>query len=224
MAFSRGEIRKILSAAGVAEEAIEEASTKLVKLHMDVVDPLKAENDSIGTKDKAIEKLRSQLEKAETELETYKSEDYKTKYETEKASGEKLKKEYEDYKTEQGRKAARTAKESAFKDILKDANIPEKHYAKIIKYSDIDSLELDDKGKITTAKDVLKAVKDEWSDHIETTTEEGAPASKPPANTGGTSKPLTKAEIYARDDKGHYKLSSEERQKAIAENPAEFGI
>lgn len=217
MAFSRGELRKILSAAGVADEAIEEASTKLVKLHMDVVEPLKTENDSIGSKDKAIENLKSKLEKAETELEALKADDYKTKYEAEKSSVEKLKKEYEDYKSEQGRKAARAAKESAFKDVLKDANIPEKHFAKIIKYSDIDSLELDDKGKITTAKDVLKAIKDEWSDHIETTTEEGAPPPKPPANTGGTNKPTTKAEIMAIKD-------TAARQQAIAENPGLFGI
>lgn len=207
--FSRGDVRDILKEAGANDEQIETAVTKLVRLHMDVVDPLKSENDTISGKDKEIEKLKSQLEKAVTELEALKQDDYKGKYEAEKAAAEKLKSEYETYKNEQTAKATRAAKENAFRDILKDANIPEKHYAKIIKYSDIDGIELDDNGKAKDAKNILKSIKDEWGDHVETTTTTGTQTSTPPANNGGNTV-KTKDEIMKIKDAG-------ERQAAIKE-------
>ena len=39
----------------------------------------------------------------------------------------------------------------------------------------------------------------------------------PPANNGGGK--LTKADIYKKDEKGRYIMSTSERQKALAENP-----
>ena len=67
------------------------------------------------------------------------------------------------------------------------------------------------------ARDHIKAAKEEWAEYVTTTTTTGAKTSTPPANSGGAK--LTKAEIYARDEHGRYKLSTAERQKALAENP-----
>jgi hypothetical protein len=122
---------------------------------------------------------------------------------------DKLKQEFDDYKAEQERKEVHSKKESAFIAILKDAGVPERHFAKITKYSDIDGLELDDKGKITTAKDVLKNIKEEWADHIEKEDKKGAETAKPPAGNG--EKSMTKEEIMKISDRA-------ERQKAIAEH------
>lgn len=188
--FSRGDIRDILKEAGANDEAIETAVTKLVRLHMDVVDPLKSENDTISGKDKEIEKLKSQFEKAVTELETLKQDDYKGKYEAEKAAAEKLKSEYETYKTEQAGKETRVKQETAFREVMKDNNIPEKHFDKIIRYSGdiIGKIEFDDKGKPSSAS--LKAAKDylksDWDDHVEITTTTGTQTPTPPANNGNS--------------------------------------
>ena len=77
--------------------------------------------------------------------------------------------------------------------------------------------ELDENGKLKGANDHIKAVREEWAEYVTTTTTTGAKTSTPPANTGGAK--LTKAEIYAKDEHGRYKLSTAERQKALAENP-----
>ena len=88
---------------------------------------------------------------------------------------------------------------------------------KAIKYAEWDKIELDADGKLKGASDHIKAVREEWAEYVTTTTTTGAKTSTPPANNGGTK--LTKAEIYAKDEHGRYKLSTAERQKALAENP-----
>ena len=127
-----------------------------------------------------------------------------------------LKKEFDDYKAEQERKEVRAAKETAYKEILKDAGIAEKHFAKILKYSDVDGVELDEKGKITTAKDILKAIKEEWSDHIQQQDTRGTGAENPPTDNRGI-KGMTIEQIDAIEDAG-------ERQKAMYENRELFGL
>ena len=86
-----------------------------------------------------------------------------------------------------------------------------------IKYAEWDKIELDADGKLKDANDHIKSVRDEWAEYVTTTTTTGAKTSTPPVNNGGAK--LTKAEIYAKDEHGRYKLSTAERQKALAENP-----
>lgn len=211
--FSRGDLREILKDAGATDENIETAVTKIVRLHLDVVDPLKSENDTISKKDKEAEKLKSQLETVETELAELKKADYKKQLEDVTAERDKLKADFEAYKTEQAGKETRGKQETAFREVMKDNNIPEKHFDKIIRYSGdiIGKIEFDDKGKPTSAS--LKAAKDyiktDWDDHVETTVTKGTDTPKPPAGNG--SNPVkTKDEIMKITDAG-------ERQAAIAE-------
>lgn len=206
--FKRGDIRDILTRAGVSEDNIESVTTEIVRMHISVVDPLKSDNESLESKVKQAEKLKTQLDEAKTKLAEYEEADYKGKYEAEKANGEKIKTEYENYKTEQAGKAARAAKESAYRDILKDAGIPEKHYAKIIKYSDIDGIEFDDKGKVKKASEILKSVKEEWGDHVETVKTEGAKTPTPPTTNSAAKNYQSKADIMKIADSG-------ERQAAM---------
>ena len=93
----------------------------------------------------------------------------------------------------------------------------EKGIEKAIKYAEWDKIELDEDGKLKGANDHIKAVREEWAEYVTTTTTTGAKTSTPPVNNGGAK--LTKAEIYAKDEHGRYKLSTAERQKALAENP-----
>ena len=120
-------------------------------------------------------------------------------------------------KTTKTAKEIKAAKEAAYRSILKDANLSEKGIEKAIKYAEWDKIEIETDGKLKGASDHIKAVKEEWAEYVTTTTTTGAKTSNPPANNGGTK--LTKAEIYARDEHGRYKLSTAERQKALAENP-----
>ena len=192
MAFTRATIRNLAKESGV--EIPKEFEDALVAEH------LTARNAY------AEEQVKAELEKQPaTKAENVKdSEEYKS-----------LKADFDKYKAEVTEKETKAAKEAAYRAILKDANLSEKGIEKAVKYADWDKIELGTDGKLKGANDHIKAVRDEWAEYVTTTTTTGAKTSTPPANTGGAK--LTKAEIYAKDEYGRYKLSASERQKAIAE-------
>ena len=196
--------RKFLASKGIDASVIDE----IITAHTETVSGLKDELDKAnGYKAKA-----DKLDAVEKELNDLKAEVAKNGGK----SYEALKKEFDDYKADVAKEKARSVKEAAYKDVLKDAGIPEKHWAKIIKYSDIDGVELDDKGQIKAKADILKTVKEEWSDHIETKGKQGAGVTNPPAGVGGGAK-MSKEDILKIKD-------TAERQKAMMDNPEVFGI
>ena len=192
MAFTRSTIRSLAKESGV--EIPKEFEDALVAEH------LTARNAY------AEEQVKAELEKQPApKAENVKdSEEYKA-----------LKADFDKYKAEVSAKETKAAKEAAYRAILKDANLSEKGIEKAVKYAEWDKIELGEDGKLKGANDHIKAVRDEWAEYVTTTTTTGAKTSTPPANTGGSK--LTKAEIYAKDEYGRYKLSASERQKAIAE-------
>jgi hypothetical protein len=204
---------------GIEAEKIEQ----LIEMNAESVAGLKdriAELEEEGEKASQYKKDAENLKIVQKELDELKEKVEADTKEREGKDYDKLKKEFDEYKADQERKAERQAKETAYTEILKDAGIPEKHWKKILKYSDVDGVELDEKGKVKTAKEILKSVKEEWSDHIETTQTQGADIQTPPSNNSSTK--MTKSEIFKRDEKGNFVLSSDEREKAIAENMSEF--
>ena len=195
--------RKFLASKGIEADVIDE----IITAHTETISGLKDSLDELKKYEADAQKYaetKKELDELKAEVAKNSDKDF-----------DKLKKEFDDYKAEVEGKEARNAKESAFKAILKDIGIPEKHYAKILKYSDIDGIQLDDDGKIVDAKELRKTIKDDWSDHIETVQQTGANPSNPPSNIGGSGK--TKEEIMKIKD-------STERQKAIAENHELFGF
>lgn len=203
--------RKALSAMGIESEKID----SIINMHIEVTDDLKGQIETLEKDVKTYKADAEKLKDVQKELDDLKAQVEADTKEREGKDYDKLKQEFEQYKQDVENKAVRASKEAAYKEILKDAGIPEKHYAKILKYSDIDSIELDDKGKAKNAKELLKDVKEEWGDHAETKETEGAKTETPPANNGGTGK--TKEEIMAIKD-------TAERQKAMVENADLFGL
>ena len=194
MAFTRATIRSLAKESGV--EIPKEFEDALVTEH------LNARNAY------AEEQVKAELEKQPTtKAENVKdSEEYKA-----------LKADFGKYKAEVAAKETKAEKEAAYRAILKDANLSEKGIEKAIKYAEWDKIELGEDGKLKGANDHIKAAREEWAEYVTTTTTTGAKTSTPPANNGGAK--LTKSEIYAKDEHGRYKLSTAERQKALAENP-----
>lgn len=201
--------RKFLKSLGIEGEEVE----KIIKEHTDTVDGLKDDIDSLKAEaenHKAVEKelneLKGQLSKGNS---------YKEKYEA-------IKKEYEDYKANIDSEKASSKKADAYKAMLKEAGISEKRLESVLKLAKVDGLidkiEFDEEGKVKDSDSVKKSISTSYSDYIENIKEKGASTPNPPAKNGGGR--LSKAEIYAKDDKGRYKLSTEERHKALAETMA----
>ena len=194
--------RKMLKAMGIEEEKIDQ----IIEAHSETVDSLKADRDSYKEDAEKLKDVQKELD----DLKAKGDDGWKEKH-------DRLKAEFDQYKNDAQEKETKAAKEAAYRAILKDANLSEKGIEKAVKYADWDKIELGEDGKLKGANDHIKAVREEWAEYVTTTTTTGAKTSTPPANTGGAK--LTKAEIYARDEHGRYKLSTAERQKALAENP-----
>ena len=193
--------RKSLKAFGLTEEQVD----SIIEMHTETVDGLKAE----------ISKYKADAEKlpgVQKELDNLKAAGdggYKEKYEKEH-------KAFEDFKTEQSAKETRAAKEKAYRELLISAGVSEKRVDTVLKVSDLEKIELED-GKIKGADELAKNIKTEWADFIVSTQTKGAQTHTPPANSAGDQ--LTKADLYKKDDRGRYVMSTAERQKILAENP-----
>ena len=194
--------RKMLKAMGIEEEKIDQ----IIEAHSETVDSLKADRDSYKEDAEKLKDVQKELD----DLKAKGDDGWKEKH-------DRLKAEFDQYKNDVQAKETKAAKEAAYRTILKDANLSEKGIEKAVKYAEWDKIELGEDGKLKGANDHIKAAREEWAEYVTTTTTTGAKTSTPPVNTGGSK--LTKAEIYARDEHGRYKLSTAERQKALAENP-----
>lgn len=207
MALTNANVKEILSKAGVDSEHIKDAVNEIIEGHTTSIEALREERDGYKEKAQKVEDLEKQLEKAQKDLEEANSDDSEQKYKT---KYEMLKEEFKEYKKDIEAKATKENKAKAYKDILKEAGISEKRIDAVLKVSDVDSIEFDDEGKVKDKNDLLKSIKEEWSDFIQTADVQGAKTDNPPANTGG-SKTLTKDDIMKVKD-------TSERQKLIKEN------
>lgn len=198
--FARSDLREILKEAGATEENVESAVTKLVRLHLDVVDPLKAENDTISKKDKELETLKTKLDAAETELAELKKVDYKKQFDDISAK-------YKAYKEEQESKAVKSKKIEAYKKLLRDAGVSDKRLDAIIKVTAIDDIKLDKDGNIEGADECTKNIKTEWADFIVNTQQKGADTPTPPSGndsgSGGSGRAAQRVAQYMADHYGN---------------------
>jgi response regulator of citrate/malate metabolism len=195
--------RKLLKGLGLSDEQIE----TIIDAHSETVDGLKEARDGYKADAEKLSDVQKQLDDLKKT-----GGDWQQKYEAEKGEHDRLKQEIAD-------KATKATKESAFRQLLKDCNISEKRIETIVKASGsvIDGMELGDDGKPAKAEELKANIIQEWDDFRVTTTTTGATVTHPPANSGNAT--LTKADIYKRDEKGRYVMTTAERQKALAENP-----
>ena len=197
--------RRALKAMGISDEQVDE----IIAAHTETVDALKEQRDAYKADAEKLADVQKQLDKATADLEAAGKDAYKVKYEA-------LKEEYEGYKTEQTKKESHAAKEKAYRALLQEAGVSEKRLESVLKVSDVDSVELDEKGTIKGADKLTESIKSEWADFITTTETRGASTSYPPANNNSGA--MTKADIYKKDEHGRYVLSAAERQQALIEN------
>lgn len=193
--------RKFLAAMGIEADKIEE----IITAHTESLEGVKSERDRY--KADAVK-----LPDVQKELDALKAGSGENPFEKKYNDEHKA---FEDFKKEVSARELKAKKEAAYKEILKDAGVSEKGVAKVLKYTDWDSVELDDDDKIKDAKKHIKDVKEEWSELIVQESAKGAQTAHPPKTTGGSGK--TKEEIFAIKN-------PIERQKAIAENHELFGF
>lgn len=192
--------RKMLKAMGIEEEKIDQ----IIEAHTETVDGFKDKLNDYKDKAEKYDGVKKELDDLKDG-----DNDWQKKYEKEHS-------DFEAYKTDITAKETKRTKEHAYRELLRGAGVSEKRLDAILKVTNLDSVELDKDGKIKDADKHTETVKTEWADFVETTSTQGAETATPPTNNGGTK--MTKAEIYQKDDKGRYIMSTEQRQKALVEN------
>lgn len=182
--------RKFLKALGLEDEKIEE----IISAHSDTVTALKDEIEKYKGDAEKLPGIQAELDKAKQDAEKGEKDTYKVKYEA-------LKEDYDKYKAGITAKETRSAKENAYRDLLKAAGISEKRIDAILRVSDVDAVEIVD-GKVKDADKLTASIKTEWADFIGTVTEKGAKVDTPPKTPPTTVEPKSLAEAIKEKMKG----------------------
>ena len=194
--------RKFLSAMGIEDDKVDE----IITAHTDTVNALKEQRDKYKEDAEKLPAVQKKLD--ELEAQNDKEDPYKEKY-------EKLQVEFDTFKEGVENEKIKAKKNKAYRELIKKAGVSEKRIDAIMKVTNIDNVELDEKGEIKDADKITENIKKEWSDFIVTESQKGADTTTPPASTGGTT--MTKEEIRSIKD-------PQARQKAMMENASLFGL
>lgn len=170
MAFKR----KDIEALGIDPDKVQ----ILVEWHTETVKALQAQISDLEDKSGKTAEVQAELDKVKAELKTAnekieaaEKDDYKGKYESEKAAHDKL-------KTEIATKETTAKKADVFKAYLKEQGYSENAINKIAKYGGyVDSMELDDKGAIKDLEALATSIKAEWAEY---TPKSGVERHEPP--------------------------------------------
>lgn len=172
--------RKFLKALGIDDEKVDQ----IIEAHSETVDALKEERDGYKADAEKLPDVQRKLEEAEKKLPKEGEETVL------KSEFDKIKDEYDKYKADISAKETHSAKERAYRDMLKAAGVSEKRIDSVLKVSDIDSVELDKNGKIKDESKYVDNVKTEWADFIVTQSTHGANTATPPTNNQSTKDPF----------------------------------
>lgn len=180
--------RKFLSALGIEGDKVDE----IIIAHSETVDGLKEERDAARKDAETYKADADKLPAVQKELEALKEaaekeggNAWKVKYDALKEENDKLKGEYDEFKKETAAKETKNAKEKAYRDLLVKAGIPEKRIDSIIRVTELDKVELDDKGEIKDSQNVEDGIKKEWAEFIPVNETHGANTATPPAKQQG---------------------------------------
>lgn len=192
MAFTR----KALKAMGLTDEQVD----SIIELHTESTDAIKADRDKYKEDAEKLSDVQRQLDEANSALKAAEKDDYKGKYESEKAAHDKLKADIQTKET----KAKKT---DIFKAYLKEKGYSDNAITKITKYGGyVDGIELDNEGKIKDSDKLLTSIEGEWGEYKPTTTKVTHTPNVPNQTaTGGEKKTTTRAaQIWEKTMKSMY--------------------
>lgn len=194
--------RSFLKGMGLTDEQV----SAIIEEHANTVNGLKEARDQYKADAEKLVEVQKKLDA----LQANNGDDWKNKYET-------LKKTFDDFKTETVNREKAEKVKAAYAKLLKDSNVDGKRIDAILKITDLSGEELDESGKLVNAEKLAESIKSDWGAFIQTSGTKGTTVETPPESHGNAT--MTRADIYARDEHGRYKMSTADRQKALSEHP-----
>lgn len=182
MAFSVKQVKAKLQEYGVPAESLDAAAEYFCSAHKTELDSVIEQRDAFKADAEKLPGVQAKLDA----LKNQPDDGYKAKYEKERD-------DFRAYKDEVEAEKTLAAKKAAYEEVCRDAGLNEKGVAKALKYADWNAVELDEAGKVKGARDHIKALKEEWAEHVTTETTQGAQTANPPANNGAAQKEQSRA-------------------------------
>ena len=175
----------------------EEQVSAIIEEHSNTVQGLKDEIKKYKADAEKLPEVQKELDK----LKEGDGNDWEKKYNDEH-------KAFEDYKKEVAGKEETAKVRGAYRKLLVENGVGEKHIDAVLRVTDFSNVKIDKEGKLENADKLAESIRSEWAGFITTTGTKGAPVDNPP---GGSKATMTKDDIMKIKD-------TSERQKAIAEN------
>lgn len=175
----------------------EEQVSAIIEEHSNTVQGLKDEIKKYKADAEKLPEVQKELDK----LKEGDGNDWEKKYNDEHIA-------FEDYKKEVAGREAVAKVRSAYRKLLVESGVGEKHVDAVLRVTDFSNVKIDKEGKLENADKLAESIKSEWAGFITTTGTKGAPVDNPPSGSKAT---MTKEEIMKIKD-------TPTRQKAIAEN------
>ena len=198
MGLSEEQIETIISEHTTTTEALKEQRDGFKKERdsaRDERDKFKEEADKIPDMKKEIDGLKKDHVSAD---------DWKAKYEDEH-------KQFEDYKNDIAGKEALSKVHNAYKALLTECKVGDKHIDSIIKVTDFKDLKLKDDGTFENVDALKEQIGKDWSGFITSTGTKGAKVETPPAGgTGSTGGNSRAAELAAKYHENMYGKANKE--------------
>lgn len=160
--------RSMLKGMGLTDEQV----GAIIDEHTSVTDALKAQRDELKDKADQLVKVQEQLENLKKDVE---DNDWKGKYDKEHD-------DFEKYKAEISNKEKAEKVKSAYRKLLKECEINDKHMDSIVRVTDFSNMELTEDGNFEDAEKLKESIKSEWAGFIPEKKTTGADVDNPPGD------------------------------------------
>lgn len=161
--------RAFLKGMGLEDEKV----TAIIEEHMSVVNAIKEERDNYKKDADKLPAIQQELDG----LKAGDGNDWEQKYNDEHTA-------FENYKKDVENKQKQEAVKNAYKALLTDSKVGEKHIDSILRVTDFSDMKLDKDGKLIDADKLTDSIKKDWSGFITVTEEKGDKVDNPPAGGG----------------------------------------
>lgn len=176
--------RALLKGMSLTDEQVQ----AIIDAHRETVDGLKDERDKYKEAAEKLPEVQKELDDLKKDTS---SGDWQKKYNDEHQA-------FEDYKNEVAAKETTAKLQAAYKALLLDQKVGEKHIDSILKVTDFSSMKLKDDGTLESADKLTEAIKKDWSGFISTESKKGAEVETPPEGKGAEGTRTGRAAELAR--------------------------
>ena len=177
--------RAMLKGMGLTDEQV----SAIIEEHTSVTGSLKEQINDLKEKAEKLPEVEKELEKLKKDVE---DNDWKGKYDKEHEA-------FETYKTDIAGKEKSAKIKNAYKKLLTECKVGDKHIDSILRVTDFKDMKLAEDGTLEGADKLKESISAEWSGFISTEGTQGAGVETPPAggNPGGGT-PSRAAQLAAK--------------------------